>query len=317
MKRNVLYTMVLAMVLVAVPIMTCDVDVDANEASTGSFGISIMSNADVVGITGDEFNSITEDWITFSSSGYDATMALMNLISVKGMASSTYSINSDYNMLVESDYGDYYDVDPDYGEITSFLGLTNDDTNMWQAWMYVDGQWTKLSSTAGMGHYRPFADYVADHQSANFALYYGEVDDNVELPSATHDIVPLSVIRNSSVYAVHVTLKDASGSSVSYYANDVITYGSDVYAALKYLCQTESLVQVVGTEIAGQYYSWITSINGLANASASPWTPYWAFFDQSSGTPLYTSYTTGYYSPLDAGYNTCSNVLLTYGSGTA
>lgn len=309
--------MVVAMALMAIPIMTFDVDADATEVSTGTFGISIMSNTEAVGLTGDEFDGITEDWLTFSSSGYDATKALMNLISTEGMPASTYSINSDYNMLVESTYGDYYDVDPDYGEITTFLGLSDDGTNTWQVWMYVNNGWTQLSSTAGMGHYRPFADYVTDHQSANFALYYGASDDEVDLPSATQTVVPLSVIRGSSQYAVTMTLKDASGSSTVYYASSVTTYGSDVYAALKYLCETQSLTQVVGTEIAGQYYSWITSINGLANATSSPWTPYWAFFDQSSGTAQYTSYTTGYYSPLDGGYNTASNVLLTYGSGTA
>lgn len=316
MKNNIIYTLAIAMVLMAVPILAFDADADATEVSTGTFGISIMSNTDVVGITGDEFDDITENWLTFTSPGYDATKALMNLIATKTMPASTYSINSEYNMLVTNDYGSYYDVDPDYGEITKFLGLSNNDTNLWQVWMNVNGIWTKLSSTAGMGHYRPFADYVADHQSANFALYYGANSDTVTLPTTTQTVVSLSDIRSSTLYAVTVTLKDTTGTSTVYYATNVTTYGSDVYAALKYLCQTQSLVQVVGTEIAGQYYSWITSINGLANATASPWTPYWAFFDQSSGTPQYTDYTTGYFSPLTGGYNTTSNVLMTYGAGT-
>ncbi len=308
--------MVVTMVLMAVPILTFDVDADSTEVSTGTFGISLMSNTDVVGLTGDDFDGITEDWITFSSPGYDATKALMNLITAKTMPASTYSINSEYNMLVTSQYGDYYDVDPNYGEITKFLGLSNNDTSSWQVWMTINGIWTKLSSTAGMGHYRPFADYIADHQSANIALYYGMSTDTVTPPTPTQSVVSLSDIRSSPLYAVTMTLKNDTTTPTTYYATNITTYGSDVYAALKYLCQTQSLEQVVGTEIAGQYYSWITSINDKPNATTSPWTPYWAFFDQSSGTPQYTDYTTGYFSPLIGGYNTTSNVLLTYGTGT-
>lgn len=291
---------------------------ESDAVSAGMIDVFIMTDT-TTGIPDEvELEDIDLDWVSFSVTAYDAAKAIMAVNTSLSLGENTYSINSDYTMLVETESYSYIDVDPNYGEISKFLNLSNNDISCWHAWIYVGNQWQSLSSTAGLGHVRPFEDYsVSNYRSANVALFYGtdaEVSD-INLPSVTRSIISLSQIQNNSNYAVTFTLKDASGSVVTYDAQNAIGYGSDVYAALKNLCLNTSLIAPIGTDTAGQYYSWITSINGKSNATASPWTPYWAFFTNDGGNPGYASFTMGFYSPLDNGYNSASSVLLTYGSG--
>lgn len=299
-------------------------DVDADPSTGGSFDVYLRTNTtdDLPDV--DALDGIDSDWVKFSVDAFDATKAVLAVNTVLGLAESTYSINSEFDKEITSGTYSYWDVDPDYGEITTYLNLTDDGTNSWIAWVYVGGQWQQLSTTAGMGHYRPFADYVTDHQTANIALYYGASEDldDLSLPGSITKTV-VSDISSNANFAVTFTLKDKTGETDTYDVLNVVAYGSDVYAALKNLTDTQGLGTLVGTDVAGQYYSWITTINGKTNASSSPWTPYWAFFDNSGSTPVYTSFTMGFYTPLSDGYSfngaalTTSNVLLTYGSGTA
>lgn len=289
--------------------------------SGGSFGVFIQTDTTTGVPNSDALEGVDADWIAFNASGFDATKAVLDVNSQLGFATSTYDINSDFDMEVSSNGYTYRDVDPNYGEITKFLNLSN-GTSFWHVWMYVGGEWVSLSSTAGMGHYRPFADFAAGFQSANIALYYGQSVDDIELPVATHNVITVQEMQNNSNFAVTFTLKDASADTVTYDLQNAVGYGSDVYAALKNVSAANNLVSPVGTDSAGQYYSWITSINGKANATSSPWVPYWAFFDNDTGTPSYTSFTMGFYTPLQGGYSSqsvalqASTVLLTYGNGS-
>lgn len=280
--------------------------------------LNVSTTSTAIGAMNVYINSIAtgSGWSEYNVIAYDGCEALLD-------ANDQISGGSLANNIVtpwKYDTPGYWTVNPDYGSFTQFLGLTNDSYEAWFVYVYVwddvSNDWSWESATEPLGFYRPFADYSKiDYRTANIALVYKDrviestSQDPDSIVSTFQDVTAITATQD---FAVNFTLIDTVNSSII--AFNVTGYGSDVFCALKELASRVTAVgPVVGNEYSGEYYSWMTSIAGLANATSSPWTPYWAFY--TTGAPgAYTDYTMGWHSPLDLGYIGCDNALLIYGA---
>ena len=240
-------------------------------------------------------------WSSYSVEAFDACQAIIAASAQVGNGNLPYSINDTFDI----DMGGWYDVDPNYGQITQYMGQTNGVTGTWQVFAYTEnpnGTWTwKSISYIGvqLGFLRPFEDYATeDYRTANIALAFS-------LNKIMVSVAPtqgLTQITATDAFAVNFAVLGENGPLAL--ELEGIGYGSDVYAALKELFSRTILggtpYGVVGNDLAGPYYSWIDTIYGVANAEWPEYFPYWAFYVYEDDQ--YANFVSGFYSPLQTGY---------------
>ncbi|WP_400153883.1 hypothetical protein [Candidatus Methanomassiliicoccus intestinalis] len=252
------------------------------------------------------------------------------------------------SMVDRATTGAYPSLNATYGDITTFNGKTEDSTNVWNVFVYVDGEWT-IGNDA-IGFYRCFDDYASNWQTANIALQYGA--DATSVPTSltsyiTSKNISLSdvteVMHGDANYMITFHLQKTYGSveavingNVKDSSNQTITtqslatgitvvgYGSDAYLALKEALNVGTAINVVGEETipAAGYnnYSWIDTIFGLGTiqtqgaSTPSDWTDdvyaYWSQYDGTS-TNL-SSFVLGSYSSISSAPLTQSVFTMTY-----
>jgi hypothetical protein len=337
--------------------MLSNLNAASAKGAAGGMNVYVLSDVDP-GIPGLD---VTSDWYEFNVTAFDACLAVMEVNKQLAQSSLDYSINNTFNKLMYNQYGWYYDVDPNYGEIQKFLGLENQYAGLqpggvwsltsaiWQVYVYVSDDYganwywhqidnsgagdfgyeagpNEVSEGLGLGFYRPFDDYAVDtpeFQTANVALYYqvsggGIPIHKVKMPY--NNVQGLTEVEfGDEMYKVTFTFSAKVGVFPETYIGTAIGYGSDVYAALKNckdIVYPNPSVPVEGKDSAGPYYSWLTSVNGIANTTVPPYIPYWAFYVYENYN--YASYLSGWYTPLSNGYDdglgglsNCSEVWLT------
>lgn len=232
-----------------------------------------------------------------------------------------------------TEYG-YVNLNASYGDITTFMGKTEDANNVWNVYVLIGNDWV-LGQDA-IGYYKCFSDYSADWQTANIALEYGA--DATAVPSSLDDYIldtlteasPITSVSGEA-FAVQFYLKnkmsvipsvsgqiyDINGNLVTATAltNGVTVkgYGSDAYLALKNALNVSgtSADNIVGSETVPSNYSWITTIFGWGTVQTqgqdtpSDWTDdiyaYWNQYNglySETGTNDLSPFTLGAYSPL-------------------
>ena len=236
------------------------------------------------------------------------------------------------SMVARATTGSYPSLNATYGDITTFNGKTEDSTNVWNVFVYVNGAWTVGNDA--IGFYRCFEDYASNWQTANIALQYGA--DATSVPTSlltasqtksnitavdSEDFAVIFHLKNmySSVPTINgvITLDNGQTLNATNLASGVtITgYGSDAYLALKDALNVTTSANVVGEETipANGYnnYSWIDTIFGLGTVQTqglgtpSDWTDdvyaYWSQYDgnySGEGSGQLSSFVLGAYSPL-------------------
>lgn len=74
----------------------------------------------------------------------------------------------------------YENLNASYGDITTFMGKTEDANNVWNVYVLIGDNWV-LGDDA-IGYYKCFNDYSVNWQTANIALQYGA--DTTAVPSS-------------------------------------------------------------------------------------------------------------------------------------
>lgn len=267
----------------------------------------VAVNSDGSDATNDSNMKITiydgHTWETYDAYGYTALAGLKS-IPVAPVADENYILN------LHNDWGDYQDLNPNYGKLTSVKNIAASGNNVWNVYVYQNNAWTL--STQPLGYITPFTDgYYA---SANICLWYGAPTPFTVSSinaSADHSADLVNPVGNSAYlcsFNIRVTagvslpssstyVKTVAGgpaSSINYAAlRDGITvygYGSNAYAAL---------LDAVGTNLEGANYSatyngWIDTLFGLGTDFDGVNYTYWS--QTAGGT--YMSFSLGAYSPI-------------------
>ncbi len=289
---------VAAMMVAAFPIMAFADDSDATlGTTTGQYTIFY-------------YDSTSGAWDHATASTYDAAQALK---------ASRFWLSGD-SMVDKTTGGTYPSPNYNYGDISTFRGITESGDDVWNVLIYQGGSW--VVGSAYLGWYTCFSDQPTSWQTANFALYYGTSDDSGEmiedLESYIEDqeidySVSTTVGTNSDfafTFYLEISYSGAtptivSSGNVSITAQDlasgttVVCYGSNAYLALKWAFGTnlDAVETIPGIHYSGtgydywEYYSWMYSFFGLSTvqtegkSTPTDWTDdkyaYWA---------IYTSY---------------------------
>ena len=254
-------------------------------------------------------SSDIEEWnVDTEISAYNAYQAITTSSFANHSSLIPDVIDGAYTVLVDGDpYDDYYNINEDYGTITTFYGLSN-NTNYWNLLVY-SGSWS-LASDNATGFYKPFADYATylpDYGTANVALYYGtasDASDAIEYleefisESVDNSTIALTAIDTSigSDYEVTFNFTDTTG-TISGMPSTATGYGSDVYQALINAVGSNNISSNGIGPVPGYYgYSWIQYLFGVG--TTADWSLYWTSYI-GNGTSVYCEFNLGAYSPLD------------------
>lgn len=213
-----------------------------------------------------------------------------------------------------TEYG-YVNLNASYGDITTFMGKTEDANNVWNVYVLIGSNWV-LGQDA-IGYYKCFSDYDATLKTANIALEYGADATTVPSLLETFSVGKISSIANVTetsafevtfnfknilydadtdeyVPVINGTIKDVNNNNVtadSLAAGVTVKgYGSDAYLALKNALNVVSASpNVVASESIPSNYSWITTIFGMGTVQTggmdtpSDWTDdtyaYWILYE--------------------------------------
>ena len=230
----------------------------------------------------------------------------------------------------------YENLNASYGDITTFMGKTEDANNVWNVYVLIGDNWV-LGDDA-IGYYKCFNDYSVNWQTANIALQSGA--DTTAVPSSLAAYIDDNLIDTSSItqvsgeaFAVQFYLKnamssqytplisgqiyDAAGNLVTAtaVANGVTIkgYGSDAYLALKNALGSANVVGEDTVPVNGyNHYSWIDKIFNMGTVQTqgldtpNDWTDdvyaYWSQYNgqyiDGSASNILTPFVLGAYSPL-------------------
>lgn len=313
------------MMLVAVPIGIAANDAYATTSVTGQYSVYAYNG---------------EAWDSEIVSAYDAAQAVK--------ASTMWNSGTD-SMVPKYTSGDWVTYNYDtYGNITTFMGKTNSDTEQWNVFI-MDTAKNIVAAADCLGSYKCFSDYAADHRTANILLYYGPssttADDVFESYLVYETPVnesEITIVGTSAAYAVTFTLNiayggvtatingnvtDVSGNTITDYALKtstvtVVGYGSDCYIALKNAIGTTNITGTDDVPNEGyNAYGWMGEMFGLGTVQTagtdtpSDWTDdsyaYWCIYDDAGHL---ADFVIGAYSPLaSAGEPFSDNTIsLTY-----
>lgn len=275
----------------------------------GAFAVMGADDSDAA--TGGQMNVYIYDgssWSDYPSMpGYNALQALQ-------ATGETIVADTDYILEKENEWGPYTEMNSNYGNVTSIGGVAEDDSNVWNVFVYNNGWSVGIDA---IGYITPFTDGAAP--SANIVLYYGADTETVPTEVSSHVTNPASLISPVGAdYMYTFELKvtaDGYTPSISFptivtYLQDngstatkiltvsdlesgitLVGYGSNAYAALK---DAVGVSNIEATEAAGPYYGWLNSLFGLTTVSAGSDYVYWV---QNGST--YLSFNLGAYSTLE------------------
>ena len=208
----------------------------AKAANYGKFNVYVM------------YGVGTPTWTMQQANGYNAAIAVNSL-------NLGFSLDMNYTTYVTSPYGNYWDINPYYGQI-SLPYVYNSTTYNYADIRYYDesaSAWVPAPTDA-LGFYKPFDDY--DLKTANIAIRF-HVSDIEKMYTPSPDgtlgkyqkLVPKSTIVGNSDFAVTFNLSaNAALLNMNYPGspdhNDqicelassggvLVGYGSDCYLALK------------------------------------------------------------------------------------
>lgn len=282
-------------------------------------------------------------WTTYTvgDGGYNGCIAI-NKAGIPGLV-----IDNRYTVQKINAYGPYTTINEEYGRVSKIGDQENGAAGVWNvAFLDSNGTWQNRESwiqntwsgpvehftPVALGFYKQYSDYSTSTATENdpstgyrtsaIALWYGADDSSVPagVPATTNSYI---TVDNSSQYKVHFLMRIASGytptiSPGGHVKADIFLngeryiyakgYGSDAYLAMK---DALGAANVVGNEVIGENYSWITTIYGLGTQQiAGQNTPddytddkyvYWNQYDGVSIDPpqlTYSGFLTGHHSSV-------------------
>jgi len=159
-KKIMTAILAIAMIAMAVPVMGV-IGSDDSEAAGPAGQFTIYANDGA----GWQYKINVE--------GYNALLALKNTTIYTGY---THNIDEVYDY--QYPYGGelYWDINADYGTITTLMNKTNSGSNTWNVFVYTDtgSGFTWDIGIDAIGWYKPFNDYMDEYATANIALWYGD-----------------------------------------------------------------------------------------------------------------------------------------------
>lgn len=230
------------------------------------------------------YESSEDVWNSASVSTYDAAQAIQ--------ASGFWM--SDDTMISKTTGGDYPSPNYNYGDISTFRGITESGDDVWNVLVYQNDAW--ISGSPYLGWYTCFSDQPGAWKTANIALYYGTsasadsmiqslnsfIDDEgieesaiTEISHATGSPYQFTFYLKVSYASVSPEFNISGNVSITtedLAAGRIITaYGSNAYLALKWAFGTNlsAVEEMPGIHSVGDgydywtYYSWMNSLFGL------------------------------------------------------
>lgn len=271
-----------------------------------------------------------------SVSAYDLYEAVVKAGTTLGYTVQTATGNDSWKTLINSAAGSYYDINKDYGTITSITSEGGVPVAIDNYSIYVYNTLSNGTSLGwhpaidAIGWYHPYNDYSATGKisnteyslaSANIAIFYGS-----ELPTFTGMKDLTSVNRFDSNYqysfvlqgevspvSISVITEGADGFETMTVTEEEIAggifvygWGSNAYEALKDAIGSSNLSgqndsSILHVEPDYQYYtyySWMGQILGSQNTSVPPYHYWSSYCYNSEGDELYCDYTLGYYTTV-------------------
>jgi len=290
-QKNLIATVIVALVAMCAPVI--GLIPDDSEATTSAHGVY-----SVYAYNGTAWST---DLVT---DAYDAAQAVQK----SDMWQST--TDSMTPLYVQ---GTYVTYQPElYGGITTFMGLSNTTSNVWNVFVYVNGNW--ISPTPSLGCYVCFDDIQASYRSANVCLYYGTAMTSAptNIPTQTQALSPVISVGETSDYEYRIYVKVSSSYNVAISTDvydedgDIIdetmlhngvfvkAYGSNAAVAVNNLFGANiSIVTAIPGIYNDSYYlyqGWINSFFGLTTQQTAgadtpnDWTDntyvYWNLYDR-------------------------------------
>lgn len=240
---------------------------------------------------------------------------------------STDVIDGEYTVWRENDWGGFYDINENYGKVTTFNGKSD-----MKVYVYTDadqnGSFEWVSAIDALGFYKPFADYMPKYATANIAFYNGILCDTAVIASLSlatfigcgMSTADLTEIDRSEGSAFEVSFLIGAVSGVPTIIGDKFTaeeleagvevkgYGSDVFLAMIDAVGAEN---VTGGYATGDYdylpgytgYGWTGTIFGLGTDFVDGNYVWWQIFDDAG---YYADFVLGAYSSV-GGSPMCMN----------
>lgn len=282
-------------------------------------------------------------WTTYTvgDGGYNGCIAI-NKAGISGLV-----IDNRYTVQKINAYGPYTTINEEYGRVSKIGDQENGAAGVWNvAFLDSNGTWQNRESwieqtwsgpvehftPEALGFYKQYSDYSTstatenDHstgyRTSAIALWYGADDSSVPagVPATVNSYI--TVDSSSQFRAFFLTRVDdgytptilPGGHDIGFVIVNEKTYklargyGSDAYLAMK---DALGAANVVGNEVIGENYSWITTIYGLGTQQiAGQDTPndytddkyvYWNQYDGVSLNPpqlTYSGFLTGHHSSV-------------------
>lgn len=271
-----------------------------------------------------------------SVSAYDLYEAVVKAGTTLGYTVQTATGNDSWKTLINSAAGSYYDINKDYGTITSITSEGGVPVSIDNYSIYVYNTLSDETSFGwnpaidAIGWYHPYNDYSATGKisnteyslaSANIAIFYGS-----ESPTFTGMKDLTSVNRFDSNYQYSFVLQgDVSPVSISVItegadgfetmtvteveiAGGIFVYGwgSNAYEALKDALGSSNVEGQSDNYILHDminyqyytYYSWMDTILGKGTDTSDGYHYWSSYCYDSDGNEQYCDYTFGYYTTV-------------------
>lgn len=309
----------------------------------GAFIIAVNSEESDAATAGDMNLYIYDGstWYSYTTSNvYNALQALQaTKVSYTAEEVDGY-YSTDYVIQKSNAWGDYDEINSNYGNVASIMGVSEDADNIWNTYYYDQTADEWVVGPQELGFITPFTDGAAP--SANVVLYYGSEDEDylsiITNYMSDKTLASMTVPQGddyeyqfylkvgsdynlSELESVTVTYVDGQSTATKtleasdlYSGITVIGYGSTAYAALK---DAVGSTNVKGTDTYGSYNGWLDSVFGLTTQIVNSSYVYWSQYDS---TGSYLSFNLGAYStlsnvPTDDGYSfVVTGIQLIYGS---
>lgn len=315
----------------------------------------VVMCAPIVGIFSNNADATTSAHGTYSVYAYDGTTWSTDLVTdaydaAQAVKNSDLWDSSTDSMTPLYVDGTYVTYQPEvYGNITTFMGLTNSTENEWNVFVKVGSNW--VSPSPSLGCYVCFDDVSANYQTANICLYYGSAGAAVptDIPTSTQATSEITQVTQTSLYEYRFYLQVSSDYEVTVSEDvqdedgNVIDadalhdgvfvkgYGSNAAIAINaVLGNNISIVTDIPGINNGSYYTyqgWINSLYGLTTQQTAgadtptDWTDdtyaYWCLYDTYEAfdgeTNNQADFVLGAYSTMSCAPIADSTLSLIYG----
>ena len=271
-----------------------------------------------------------------SVTAYDLYEAVVKAGATLGYTVQTATGNDSWKTFVYSPAGSYYDINKDYGTISTITIGSNSPVSISNYSIYVYNKTTNSNlfgwnpAIDAIGWYHPYNDYSAigtvsnvnySLASANIAIVYGSGEPDITNMKSLTDVnryddnYQYSFIIQGEVSPVTINAitEGADGFESAIYTEEdilggifVYGWGSNAYEALKNSIGSSNVEGQASNYILHDmidyqyytYYSWMDEILGSQNTSEPPY-HYWSTYCYNpEGDELYCDYTLGYYTTV-------------------